>query len=382
MFLGVFLNTMPMFRVPKLGDISLILTTLFSLSTAIPALPRQTQDDNKSCKNIFFGPLVERFPDPSLIYTDKVWYSFATGTNGKQGTWIEGAYSKDFETWTSLDGERIPDLPKANWTKQEGTNSVWAPDVMQRTDGEFLMYFAALDGSASGGRHCVGIARSDDISKTFSAEGLDAFVCNATHGGTIDPAFFRDHDEKDDNIAAYVVYKADGGRVGIPTELLIQQVDKDGKFEGIRKAKNSDGSTKDPVLLLRAESKDHNVEAPYIIRRGKTYFLFFSTHLYNEAAYDIQYATSDNVLGPYKRKSVALLTSDTAPYKEDCKLDGEKTYFFGPGGPSFQSIGDNKVVFHNYHSPANATGKRGLWTGTFEIKQDSEDGPTVVWTSS
>lgn len=220
-----------------------------------------------------------------MTYIDNVWYSFSTGP-GKDSWHINGSSSTDFRTWTPFEKDPLPDLSNIPWTKGP-PYSVWAPDVMQRReDKKFLMYFAALDATKTNGQHCVGIAESSEIKGPYTAR-KDAFVCDAQYGGSIDPAWFRDSDDSNGNLGAYVVYKRDAGHIGGKTQLMLQEVDKDGANEGIAPVKDSNGNLKLTTLLTSLdEDGSYGIEAPYLIKRGKTYFLFFSTHLFYDGTYD------------------------------------------------------------------------------------------------
>lgn len=67
------------------------------------------------------------FPDPSIFYDGTTWYAFGTGANGKN---IQMASSPDFNSWTLIDSDALPNLAPAGWVDQSGPNT-WAPDVVQ-----------------------------------------------------------------------------------------------------------------------------------------------------------------------------------------------------------------------------------------------------------
>lgn len=108
------------------GFVSLLLT----ISTqALPLSKRSTT-----------GPVVTSdFPDPSIIKVGDTWYAFGTqsrydNTNIK----IQVATSQDFTSWSLVQGkDALGSLPA--WAVDQG--NTWAPDVFQRDDGSFVMYF-------------------------------------------------------------------------------------------------------------------------------------------------------------------------------------------------------------------------------------------------
>lgn len=69
------------------------------------------------------GPVITaNFPDPSVVQTPSgEWYAFATN-NGVYNAQV--AVSKDFENWTVLNQDALPNM--GSWS--DGTN-LWAPDV-------------------------------------------------------------------------------------------------------------------------------------------------------------------------------------------------------------------------------------------------------------
>lgn len=65
------------------------------------------------------------FPDPSFVETPEgIWYAFGTNSKDKK---VQVASSKDFETWTVLDIDALPNV--APW---ETEKDHWAPDVIRR----------------------------------------------------------------------------------------------------------------------------------------------------------------------------------------------------------------------------------------------------------
>jgi beta-xylosidase len=149
-------------------------------------------------------------------------------------------------------------------------------------------------------------------------------------GGAIDPAPFRDVDGK-----LYVTYKVDGNSVGhggdcgngvypiVDTPIMLQELESDGVTP-----------VGDPIPILhRTDSDGPLVEAPRLVRSQEgIYFLTFSAHCFTTPQYDVRYATSTSLKGPYTRVTEILLKSG------DYGL-------VAPGGASISSDG-TKIVFH------------------------------------
>ncbi|KAF3356421.1 hypothetical protein VdG1_03701 [Verticillium dahliae VDG1] len=138
-----------------------------------------------------------------------------------------------------------------------------------------------------------------------------------------------------DPLGPYVVYKVDGNHDGnggdcgnsvdpvVSTPIMLQEV-------------GPDGFTKigNPVQILdRTEADGPLVEAPDIVRlEDGTYVLFFSSWCYASDKYNINYAVSRGVEGPYIRSLRPLL--QTGDY-------GLKS----PGGAT-SIINGGQMVFH------------------------------------
>jgi beta-xylosidase len=195
--------------------------------------------------------------------------------------------------------------------------------------------------------HCVGVAVSEGTNPSGPYQPVDQpLACPVQYGGAIDPSPFRDHDGK-----LYVVYKADGNSVGhggdcnngnpplVPTPILLQELENDGVTP-----------IGDPVQILdRTPNDGPLVEAPRIIRTsGGVYFLSFSSHCFSSPQYNVKYATSTFVKGPYDRASMPLL--QTGDYG-----------LTSPGGASISRDG-TKMVFH-----ANCPTGRCMYATAVEI---------------
>lgn len=304
--------------------------------------------------------------DNNSALTNKAgtWYSFGTG-NGKD---FQSAKTTDFKKgWTRFKTSPLLAIKEATWAGQMegGSSGLWAPDVMRRTDGKYVMcvqtrhittltaanlrrYFAAQDKQKMS-QHCIGGAIADSIEGPYHPVS-DFHQCNRTANGVIDPAWFKDTDGKQ-----YVVYKTE-----IPANFVeIREVANSGAKEGVQWTSNA-------VQLLRVNgqgfSDGNNLEAPYLFKRGGVYFLTYSTHITMDASYDVQYATAQNVWGPYTRVKEPLVKSGT---QYGCKL-------IGPGGASFQRFVDadgqgTRIIFHGL-TEAMDINKRVVYTADVKVE--------------
>ncbi|KAJ0151738.1 Uncharacterized protein HZ326_5768 [Fusarium oxysporum f. sp. albedinis] len=300
--------------------------SLFDTASALPANtsspvvrpfvlppPKQHLSRRHKGRDKSFSPRLDvNFPDPCLVQDqDDHWVSFATSGGGYH---IQVAVADDlFGEWTHLQQDA---LPGDGWTS--GRN-YWAPDVRKLEDDSYIMYFS---GELPEGGHCIGVARSHNSTGPYTMDPKP-FACPRDEGGAIDPAGFFDESTN----KRYVVYKVDGNALnnGSGTPIRLQEVS------------TKDGSTpigKPVDILDRIASEDGPlVEAPSLVRteQGK-YLLFFSSHMYTGDAYDVKWAMSDRVEGPYTRGSSPFLKTPALGLK-------------GPGGGTSSENGQF-MVFH------------------------------------
>lgn len=176
---------------------------------------------------------------------------------------------------------------------------------MRRIGSKFVLYYSA-EAKADHSKHCIGSAVADDVMGPYVADS-EPIACPLKQGGAIDPAGFTDGDGKQ-----YVVYKIDGNAVGsgglcgngnpgaVPTPLMLQEM-------------KADGTTKvgEPKQILdRGKYDGPLVEAPHLIHAGGLYIVFFSSSCWSAPTYDISYATSNNLWGPYKKAKEPLAVTD------------------------------------------------------------------------
>lgn len=190
---------------------------------------------------------------------------------------------------------------------------------MSQDDGQYVLYYSAAL-KALPDKHCIGVALSATPEGPFQpigdvplicpnpdAQGYNAFptIGSAGVGGAIDASGFRDVDGK-----LYITYKVDGNSVGSggscnngdraqATPLMLVAVAADG-FSPIG----------EPVQLLdHMEMDGPLIEAPNLTRSPDgTYNLFFSSNCYSTPMYDVSWASSRSLFGPYERRGPLLTT--------------------------------------------------------------------------
>jgi beta-xylosidase len=299
---------------------------LFAAAAGVAAAPAAAQ---APAAPRFAGPVLRmNFADPFILPVGDRYLAYATNAYGDRAN-VPVAFSTDLVTWNVMavpgDPDRfhdaLPNLPA--WAQRGRT---WAPEVI-RVGDRYVLYFTAHHRAS--GRQCIGAAVASDPRGPFVPEGAEPLVCQLREGGTIDASPFRDADGK-----LYLYFKNDGNAVRAPTQLWGQRLAASGlALEG------------EPVALARNDTpwEGSISEAPFMVRRGSAYILFFSANDYawhdreRLSRYATGYARCAGPLGPCTdAPENPILASRRAP---DC--------LSGPGHPAvFEAGGRHYMVFH------------------------------------
>lgn len=310
----------------------------------------------------FANPVIDDdFPDPHVINVGGTYYAYATTGGGKN---LQAATSEDLVEWEMLT-DPLPEL--ASWSgltplfSDTPHKATWAPAAAQ-VDDRFILYYTtpALEMERPDGlpSQCIGVAVADDPAGPFVDESEAPIVCQSDLGGSIDSTYFRDEDG-----THYLVWKNDGNCCGIETRFYIQELAADG-LEVVGEPRDM-GVSNDTIWERNV------IEAPTLIARDGTYYLFFSGNDFASAAYAVGYATSDDVLGPYEDA------------EENPILETERP----AGGPGHQSVlededGDLWMTYHAWDVSRigyQNGGRRAVWIDPLVIEDGraSVQGPTA-----
>jgi hypothetical protein len=93
-------------------------------------------------------------------------------------------------------------------------------------------------------------------------------------------------------------------------------------------------------VIRRDQTYEGNVvEAPTLVKRGATYYLFYSANDFGGGGYRTSYATSSSLTGPYTKATTELMTTDR--FRGDVR---------GPGGQDVVTDprGNTSIVFHGW----------------------------------
>ncbi|WP_344924054.1 glycoside hydrolase family 43 protein [Saccharopolyspora gregorii] len=148
------------------------------------------------------GQVIDRnFPDPDVLDHDGQYYAYATNTAGYN---VQLATATDAEGPWEQRADALPQLPPWVGPSHTGSLNVWAPDVSERSDGTFLLYYTAHH--TGSGRQCIGAAVAGSPTGPFEPTSAEPLICAPGQGDVIDPASFVDDDG-----SRYLLYKDSRG---------------------------------------------------------------------------------------------------------------------------------------------------------------------------
>jgi len=321
-----------------------VLVSLLAAIAVVSLSPVALASDGATSAAAIWNPVQDQdFPDPSVILYDGTYYAYST-ERYDDGENIQGATSTDGVTWTSLPTDLLPVLP--SWATRGFT---WAPSVEFNAEGEFVMYFAALD--TASGRECIGRAVSMTPGGPYSSDDPVPVVCQTSIGGDIGPSIFSDQDGQ-----SYLLFKNDGNSVGQRTELWSEPLDAGLLPSGSPTSLMSDDET----------WQDGTVERPAMVEESGAYYLVYSGGAFESAGYGIGYATCAGPSGPCEDRS-------TSPMLES------GSGMSGPGSSSFFTGANGQLVMAFSAWPSAIGYTRGGIRAMYEATVSFVDGvPTVT----
>jgi arabinan endo-1,5-alpha-L-arabinosidase len=296
-----------------------------------------------------------RVHDPVIIREGDTYYIFSTGGGRRSGGIIPMRCSKDLYTW-KLRGYVFDQLPE--WAVKEipGAREAWAPDISYYNGKYHLYYSVSTFGKNNSAIGLVTNKTLDPNSPDYKWED-QGMVVRSTQGET-------DWNAIDANLIYHnknSVWLCWGS---FWSGIKMRRVD----FET---GKLSAEDTTLYSLANRPRESEHQtppvegaVEAPFIIRHGKYWYLFVSFDFCCrgvKSTYNIVVGRSRKITGPYVDK-------DGKPMMEgggSMVIEGTTPNWRGPGHNAvLQDSDEDYLVFHAYHGE----------TGRSELKIS-----TIVW---
>jgi beta-xylosidase len=274
------------------------------------------------------NPVVTSCADPGVIRTGgPEFYTACTGGHFARHK------SSDLVHWQD-DGALFTAHSQPAW----GDGKWWAPEI-HHIGGRYIAYFVANRRSTD--RMCIGAATAPSPEGPFTDLG-HPLVCDGTYG-LIDPNVFTD-----DAGRSYLYYKIDGNAFTPPRKTIIYgtQLSANGLgFVGVRHK----------LLENTLPWEGLVTEAPFVIRRGKYVYMFYSGAAYNTPRYAIGVARATSPLGPFHKRSTPVLKSNAT--------------WQGPGHNSVVRTGGHAyLVYAAWHEQAGV-GQRAMlldrinWSG-------------------
>lgn len=306
---------------------------------------------------MFVNPVIRQdFPDPFVLREQDTYYAYAT-TDAAQH--LQLASSPDLVNWTTL-SDPLPKL--APWS----SGDTWAPEVMKTSAG-FVLYYTAhapdVKRPDGNGSQCITLAVSAGPEGPFVDSSAKPLVCQADLGGSIDATPFMDADG-----SRYLIWKNDGNCCGLKTRFSIQSLSDDGL--------ELTGKATDMGVVNDEPWEGGLIEAPTLILKDGTYYLFFSGNGYDTEFYAVGYATSKSVLGPYvdAAENPILASAWKRPVTSRAR---------GPGHQSVVAAKDGQLwmTYHAWDEDAigyGNFGQRSVWIDKLHLDGGKAvvDGPT------
>lgn len=282
--------------------------------------------------------------DPFVLYENGTYYMYATHDN------------KGISFWKGPSPDKLKYSGICYFKEDSfGCECFWAPEVVKRADGKFVMHFTARD--RKDGILRTGVAVADSPEGVFK----DAFKGKAMFDigmATIDASCFVDDDGK-----AYLFFVKDCSTNiidGIHTsQIFAAELSVDLTKLVSEPVLIAEPSQKWETKSLPApcmglveefENKGENSaflwnEAPSVIKHGGKYFLTYSANCFDSRFYSVGCAVADSPLGKYVKY-------DNNPIMS--YIEGELS---GPGHNSFFKAenGETLCAFHahtNYDKPS------------------------------
>jgi hypothetical protein len=293
------------------------------------------------------GALDGDFADPFVLWAPGGYYAFATGAHGSH---LQLATSRDLMRWTRA-RDPLPALP--SWAApHEGLT--WAPAVLAR-GSSYVLYYTTRDRLS--GFQCISRATADRPEGPYVDGTEQPLICQTSGGaalcGSIDPSPFLDGDG-----TPYLLWKSDENSAACRTAPRIwsQRLSANGlALIGSARA----------LIARDREWEGDIVEAPSMIRRGDSYYLFYSANWYGSSAYAIGYALCS---GP---------TSGCRKMSSAAPLMASADQILGPGGQELFTDAEGALwmAYHAWtapHTSYEAGGARRLRLARIDFAADGQ----------
>lgn len=275
-------------------------------------------------------------PDPTILRVGSTYWT--ASTSGNWAPEFPLYRSTDLHRWVAA-GAIFRDTP--TWANRD----FWAPELVS-DGGRILVYYVARK---TGAGLCVGVATAAEPQGPYEDHG----PIECQEDGSIDPAFIRDEHGK-----PFLIWKEDGNSQHRPSILWAQPL-----------AADLIHLTGEKTALLTNDPSGWEgavIEAPYLLRHGGTFFLFYAGNKCCGVAcqYAEGVARADHLLGPWTRDPANPIIRPNGSWK----CPGHGTAVQTPQGDDF-------FVYHAY--PASGFAYLGRETLLDHITWSKDHWPIV-----
>ncbi|SRR5690606_14119608 len=287
--------------------------------------------------------------DPSSVLKDEDGYYYIVTTQSNYTGTVKRLpiiRSLDLVNW-ELVGEVFSNTNLPDWTSKTNIH-LWAPDLVKH-EGKYYVYYSA-NVNDSEIEMAIGVAVADSITGPYVDKGEP--IVTGPRFTTIDPYIFKDDDGK------RYMYWGSGHE-----PLKVQELSNDGmSLVGERKQVLRPDPRRDYETLI---------EAPWVMKRGEYYYLFYSgNHGKNYAA---MVARSTSPFGPFEK----YWEKDAS--KRPIIEINERYYEPGHNSVVTDEAGQDWIVYHAYDNNAPYMNRMMMidkleWIDNWPVS----DGPTFT----
>lgn len=281
--------------------------------------------------------------DPFILNENGTYYLYATSSP-------EGIF-----VWKGNDLNNLHKVGRC-YLKEDsfGYDNFWAPEVVKRADGKYVMHFTARDRADKVLRTGVAISDSPEGPFTDAIKGKPMFV---TDTATIDASCFVDDDG-----SGYLYFVKDCSNNivnGVHTSQIyacrtsddLTQLTGEAVLVATPSKEWESHSLSAPLMVLTednewVDSKEKFVwnEGPSVIKHDGKYYMTYSANCFDSRYYGVGVAVATNPMGPFEKYDTPVLSY----------IDNVLS---GPGHNSFFKDNDGRLMcaFHchtHYDKPS------------------------------
>lgn len=266
---------------------------LLSLFVLLPACAFETDEDfddeepteSETQELRIRNPVKTGCADPSVMKHGNAYYMTCTGGDG-QGNLFPIYSSTNLLQWT-----RAGEVFKAGQTPAWAKGNYWAPELHHTPSGKIIATFTALSKATS--KNAIGVATSTSPTGPFVDKGGP--LVSSSVNSAIDSHTLM-------NGSRLILYYKSERKAGGNDADVIRAVELTGDGLATKGAART-------VLEYGERWEGGVVEAPWVIKRGSFYYMFYSGNAYCNNTYAVGVARSKDPLGGFAKLGRPILKS-------------------------------------------------------------------------